>query len=165
MTTTKRTAEKIAADVQAQRAEVTKLETELAALPEDLQAAHGQNKANLAADPKKLRKLQARYDELPTHINAARVRHAQLRIEQLEAELAVAPAAIEPLGLEVERAAVLAQEAQRELLELRAKWGAALEHERTLRLNLADARRELERLVQAALPKPAPLVRSAWRGF
>lgn len=165
MTTTKRTHERIAAEVSVQRAEVVKLEAELASLPEGLQNAYRQNKIALASDPKKLRKLQDRYDALPMHINAAKVRHAQLRIEQLEAELAVAPAAIEPLGLEVERAAALAQEAQRELLELRAKWSAALEHERTTKLNLAEARQELERLVQAALPKPAPVVRSAWRSF
>lgn len=137
---------------------VAALEEEKARMPADIRAAGD------AADAVQIVALQRRFDELPAHITAAKIRLQRLRVIEHEAAIEEAKEEARRLAESITPAQAKFDEARRELERANSEHADAYEHQRSLQLDLGAMRRRLEELQRENMPTLAPVVRSAWQG-
>lgn len=140
--------------IQQVQAEITRLQGKYDLFQSRLEAAATVGDALALAD------IRHEYDDLDTHLTAARVRLLTLRIERAEAQAPAAKAAVHATGgvlqqIDEELAAVQA----RRTVADQAHYVARMDVD-TLGREIADCRRQRADLLAALTAVPAPVVRS-----
>lgn len=140
--------------IQQAQAEITRLQGKYDLFQSRLEAAAGAGDALALAD------IRHEYDDLDTHLTAARVRLLTLRIERAEAQAPAAKAAVQSRGSELQTAQAALAAAQAAYREVeQAHYVARMEAD-TLGREIADCRRQRADLLAALTAVPAPVVRS-----